>query len=236
MLDAAKYVNLCNDDTVTFSTTYTDMKQNATYWLSHLPPFNQNTFAIVQGTNEQRIPHICVFVLHNDRIVIIPIVLNVLFVLYKAYPNNTPIYLLYTNTLDKARDQLRSILSVTDVNCKQQNRYPNFEPFVDYFIKDSEAGVRLSPTKKKLKPSTINSFKTTRKKMSAFFNSKGWDLKIWEVTQEHIDMLSDHLILDLEWSMNTHAKFMMDLLQVFKYAVKLKKLPPSILTELKFDY
>ena len=110
-----------------------------------------------------------------------------------------------------------------------------FLNFADYFIKDSEAGVRLSPTKKKLKPSTINSFKTTRKKMSAFFNSKGWDLKIWELTQEHIDMISDHLILDLEWSMNTHAKFMMDLLQIFKYAVKLKKLPPAILTELKFD-
>ena len=107
--------------------------------------------------------------------------------------------------------------------------------FWDYFIKDSESGVRLSPTKKKLKPSTINSFKTTRKKIAAFFNSKGWDLKLWEITQEHIDMLSDHLILDLEWSMNTHAKFMMDLLQMFKYAVKLKKLPPAILTELKFD-
>ena len=106
---------------------------------------------------------------------------------------------------------------------------------LDYFIKDSEAGVRLSPTKKKLKPSTINSFKTTRKKIVAFFNSKGWDLKLWEITQEHIDMLSDHLILDLEWSMNTHAKFMMDMLQMFKYAVKLKKLPPAILTELKFD-
>ena len=107
--------------------------------------------------------------------------------------------------------------------------------FWDYFIKDSESGVRLSPTKKKLKPSTINSFKTTRKKIAAFFNSKGWDLKLWEITQEHIDMLSDHLILDLEWSMNTHAKFMMDLLQMIKYAVKLKKLPPAILTELKFD-
>ena len=59
--------------------------------------------------------------------------------------------------------------------------------------------------------------------------------KFSTLTQEHIDMLSDHLILDLEWSMNTHAKFMMDLLQMFKYAVKLKKLPPAILTELKFD-
>ena len=110
-----------------------------------------------------------------------------------------------------------------------------FLNFADYFIKDSEAGVRLSPTKKKLKPSTLNSFRTTRKRIATFFASKGWDLKIWEVTQEHIDLLSDHLILDLEWSMNTHAKFMMDMLQMFKYAVKLKKLPPAILTELKFD-
>jgi len=110
-----------------------------------------------------------------------------------------------------------------------------FLNFADYFIKDSETGVRLSPTKKKLKPSTLNRFRTTRKRIATFFATKGWDLKIWEVTQEHIDMLSDHLILDLEWSMNTHAKFMMDMLQIYKYAVRLKKLPPAILTELKFD-
>jgi hypothetical protein len=35
--------------------------------------------------------------------------------------------------------------------------------------------------------------------------------------------------------MNTHAKVMMDLLQIIKYAVQLKKLPPSRLVELKFD-
>ena len=107
--------------------------------------------------------------------------------------------------------------------------------FIDLFIKDCNAGVRLSPKKKKLKPQTVSSFKTTRKMLANFFKTKNWDLKLGELTQEHIDIISDHLIMDLDWSMNTHAKFMMDLLQVYKYAVKLKRLPPAILFELKFD-
>ena len=107
--------------------------------------------------------------------------------------------------------------------------------FIELFIKDCEAGVRLSPKKKKLKPQTISSFKTTRKMLASFFNKKNWDLKLGELTQEHIDLISDHLIMDLDWSMNTHAKLMMDMLQVYKYAVKLKRLPPALLFELKFD-
>lgn len=35
--------------------------------------------------------------------------------------------------------------------------------------------------------------------------------------------------------MNTHAKSMMDLLQIIKYAVKLKKIPAAKLVELEFD-
>jgi site-specific recombinase XerD len=107
--------------------------------------------------------------------------------------------------------------------------------FFDLFIKDCETGVRLSPKKKKLKPSTLNSFRTSRKMLNNFFNTKSWDLKLGELTQEHIDLISDYLIQDLEWSMNTHAKLMMDMLQMVKYAVKLKRLPPAALIELKFD-
>ena len=44
--------------------------------------------------------------------------------------------------------------------------------FTDLFINDCEAGVRLSPKKKKLKPQTISSFKTTRKILASFFNKK----------------------------------------------------------------
>ena len=49
--------------------------------------------------------------------------------------------------------------------------------FTDLFINDCEAGVRLSPKKKKLKPQTLSSFKTTRKMLASFFNKKNWDLK-----------------------------------------------------------
>ena len=107
--------------------------------------------------------------------------------------------------------------------------------FIDLFIKDCETGVRLSPKKKKLKTTTINSFRTTRKALQHFFNLKNWDLRLGELTQEHIDLISDHLIMDLDWSMNTHSKLMMDLLQVVKHAVKLKRLPTTALFELKFD-
>ena len=56
-----------------------------------------------------------------------------------------------------------------------------------------------------------------------------------DFNQKDIDAFSDFLIIDHELAMNTHAKVMMDVLQVFKYAVHLKKLPPSRLIELKFD-
>jgi integrase len=56
-----------------------------------------------------------------------------------------------------------------------------------------------------------------------------------EFDQTHLDALSNYLIEQEEWSLNTHAKLMMDLLQVYKYAVKLKRLPVTILSELVFD-
>ena len=86
----AKYVNICNDDTVTFSKTYTDMKQYATYWVSRIPDFNKHIFVVIQGINAERVHHVGRFVLYNDRVVFIPMVLNLLFVLFRPYPSNTP--------------------------------------------------------------------------------------------------------------------------------------------------
>jgi integrase len=43
------------------------------------------------------------------------------------------------------------------------------------------------------------------------------------------------MIIEEEYAMNTHSKVMMDTMQFFKYAVKLKKIPPAKLVELEFD-
>jgi site-specific recombinase XerD len=107
--------------------------------------------------------------------------------------------------------------------------------FVNHFIKDCIEGIRLSPKRKKLKPSTISSFKTTFNALEHYLKSKNLDLKLNEFSQSHIDGFSDNLIIDREFSMNTHCKFMMDLQQLFKYAVKLRKLPSESLNELEFD-
>jgi hypothetical protein len=107
--------------------------------------------------------------------------------------------------------------------------------FIRHFIKDCTEGIRLSPKRKKLKPSTVSSFKTTFNALEHYLKSKNLDLKLNEFSQSHIDGFSDYLIIDREFSMNTHCKFMMDLQQLFKYAVKLRKLPSESLNELEFD-
>jgi site-specific recombinase XerD len=107
--------------------------------------------------------------------------------------------------------------------------------FIKHFIKDCFEGIRLSPKRKKLKPTTISSFKTTFNALEQYQKSKNLDLKLTEFTQAHIDGFSDYLIIDLELSMNTHSKYMMDLQQLFKYAVKLNKLTAEFLSELDFD-
>jgi hypothetical protein len=62
-----------------------------------------------------------------------------------------------------------------------------------------------------------------------------WDLEVKNFCQCDIDNFSDFLIIDEEFAMNTHAKTLMDLLQIIKYAVKLKKMPAAKLVELEFD-
>lgn len=107
--------------------------------------------------------------------------------------------------------------------------------FFKHFIKDCVEGIRLSPKRKKLRTSTISSFKTTFNALEHYLKSKNLDLKLNEFTQAHLDGFSDYLIIDREFSMNTHCKFMMDVQQLFKYAVKLRKLPSEYLNELDFD-
>jgi integrase len=107
--------------------------------------------------------------------------------------------------------------------------------FMDLFIKHSEEGLRLSPTRKKLKTSTLYSFRATKKMVEKHFKLNNLDLRLGEFDQTHLDGLSNYLIEEEGWSLNTHAKLMMDLLQVYKYAVKLKRLPVTILSELVFD-
>ncbi len=107
--------------------------------------------------------------------------------------------------------------------------------FIDQFVQDCEAGIRLSPKRQRLKPSSIGSYKTTRGYLLKFQEQTKKILTLKEFSQSDIDKFSDFLIIDEEFAMNTHAKAMMDLLQIIKYAVKQKKIPTAKLVELEFD-
>jgi len=107
--------------------------------------------------------------------------------------------------------------------------------FIDLFVEDCQSGIRLSPKRQKLKPSSINSYKTTKGYLSKFEEQSKKALTLKDFTQSDIDKFSDFLIIDEEFAMNTHAKSMMDLLQIIKYAVKLKKIPAAKMVELEFD-
>jgi integrase len=107
--------------------------------------------------------------------------------------------------------------------------------FMELFIQDCEAGVRLSPKRQKLKPASIGSYKTTKGYLMKFQSHTKKILSLKDFSQNDIDKFSDFLIIDEEFAMNTHAKAMMDLLQIIKYAVKLKKIPAAKMVELEFD-
>ena len=107
--------------------------------------------------------------------------------------------------------------------------------FIDQFIYDCVSGVRLSPKRQKLKPSSIGSYKTTQRVIDKFQRQAKINLTLKDFSQSDIDKFSDFLIIDEEFAMNTHAKSMMDLLQIIKYAIKQKRIPAAKMVELVFD-
>ncbi len=107
--------------------------------------------------------------------------------------------------------------------------------FIDQFVQDCESGVRLSPKRQKLKPSSISSYKTTQALLVKFQNHTKTVIQLKDFSQSVIDKFSDFMIIDEEFAMNTHAKSMMDLLQIIKYAVKHKKIPAAKMIEFEFD-
>jgi site-specific recombinase XerD len=111
----------------------------------------------------------------------------------------------------------------------------SFNAFFDHFYNDCANGIRLTPKRQKLKPTALYSYINSKKMFEKFQKEKGYDIALSDFKQEHIDAFGDYLINDLEIAMNTHSKAMMEVMQVIKYAVKLKKLPASRLSELEFD-
>jgi len=88
-LTDARIVTLCNDDTKTFSTAYTDMLTNATYWLSTIPPFTKDgdfTYCVVRPVNGSLKQILTASItLTNNRLVFTPYILRLVLAFYQPY-------------------------------------------------------------------------------------------------------------------------------------------------------
>ena len=88
-LTDARVLTLCNDDTKTFSSSYTDMLKNATYWISTLAPFTKDgdyTFCVVrplQGSLKQFIT--ASITLKDNQLIFTPVILRVVLSFYEPY-------------------------------------------------------------------------------------------------------------------------------------------------------
>ena len=88
-LSDARVLILCNDDTKTFSTLYTDMLKNATYWISTLAQFTKDgdyTFCVVrpiQGSLKQFIT--ASISLKDNHLIFTPIIARVVLSFYEPY-------------------------------------------------------------------------------------------------------------------------------------------------------
>jgi len=88
-LSDARVLTICNDDTKTFSTLYTDMIVKAPYWLNTLQPFKKDgdfTYCVVRPINGSLKQIITASIsLKNNRLVFTPVILRLVLGFYNAY-------------------------------------------------------------------------------------------------------------------------------------------------------
>jgi len=88
------YLDVCNDDTKTFSSTVSAMKVNATYWFSLLPI---PTYCILRATNSNTKNVVPGYISYgpSDTIIFTVLLRKTLYIYYDEIPENTNVTILY---------------------------------------------------------------------------------------------------------------------------------------------
>jgi hypothetical protein len=134
MQSDAKYVSVCNNDTKTFSSTFTEMKKNATFWVNHLPDFDASTLYYVlinpstNSTLNLNIQSGYLILQNDDRIVFLPVILNILFLFYKPYLVNMPINLLdIVSSQDVLEKKIIDVYEEVKSSCIIRQKYARLQ-------------------------------------------------------------------------------------------------------------
>lgn len=124
MLNDARYVSVCNDDTNTFSQTFTSIIE--TYWGSILPTFEDQYYSVINSINKNTNIQSGCLLLANDRIIFVPIIYNELFLFYNAYAEGTNFNLLYNGQLSMVKTKLNNAYGVIKGKCEIKKQYPRW--------------------------------------------------------------------------------------------------------------
>ena len=124
MTNNARYVSVCNDDTTTFSYTFTDMQTLAKYWTSKLPTFSTPYYTVLINSNQNPLnTQSGYLLLRENRVIFVPVIYNFLFLFYTAYPENQPFNLLSIGSLDKIQSRLLNVYDIANVDCEIKTKY-----------------------------------------------------------------------------------------------------------------
>jgi len=120
----ARYVSVCNDDTTTFSHTFTKMQTLAKYWTSKLPTFASPYYTVLINSNQNPLnTQSGCLLLRDNRVIFVPIIYNELFLFYTAYPENQAFNLLSIGSLEKIQSRLFDVYSIVNVECDIKTKY-----------------------------------------------------------------------------------------------------------------
>lgn len=124
MSNDARFLTLCNDDTKTFSTTFTEMKLLAKYWVSKLPLFDEPFYyALINSTKKAFSAHSGCLLLRNNRVIFVPVILNALFLFYNAYRENTPVNVLNVTSISVLQAKIEDFYENVKSSCEIKKKY-----------------------------------------------------------------------------------------------------------------
>lgn len=118
-MNDAKYISVCNDDTVTFSKNISDIVNQSSYWYSTLPKV-PNFYVVINNTESNTVltAQTGNIRIYQDRLVFIPLIFNEFIFLYKPYPTNTSFKFLYSGDIfDAAISIMTDLFDTTQDSC-----------------------------------------------------------------------------------------------------------------------